>query len=212
MKDQILRKQQQRYAALRLIYHMVNGETDTSLSDHEYLEAAQSKLGLSSADAQSALSYLTTKGLCEGVTLQSFSLTLAGVDEVEAAETHPEEGTDHFDSPDIYQVQNINVYGGAVGSIQSGSHNTANVAQQINAPPSDMANAILDLRRAAAQLSPEGREDAEAALDGIEEQAKADKPKAGLVRVYAKTLNEYLLAYAPTIAMLVQHILEKASR
>jgi hypothetical protein len=55
------------------------------------------------------------------------------------------------------------------------------------------------------------REEVSDALAGLEEQAKAEKPKAGLVRSFARTLNAFLQGYGPTIAVIVEFIIARAA-
>jgi hypothetical protein len=141
-----------------------------------------------------------------------FGITYLGVLQIEATETEPTEGTEHFDPADIQNVQHVHVYGGVVGAVVSGSSNTANIAQQINPLPTEVATAFAKLREAASGLPDNEREEASDAIDGLEDEAKSDKPKSGRIRGYARTLNAYLLAYAPTIALLVEHVLSKAKQ
>ncbi|MRG97660.1 hypothetical protein GF068_37915 [Polyangium spumosum] len=188
----------QRHALLRAVYEMANGEPGSY--SYEGLYKCSESIGLSREETDSAFEWLVDRDLLARFATGYFELTRYGADEIEDSLRHPEKETEHF-AP----IVNMNIYGGNVGAIHTGRGNIDRVAQQVNAAATSDVLALFDKLRAGLQdLPPEKREEAKEIVDAFQEQATSAKPKMALIRSYANTLNEYLLAYGPTISTLVE--------
>jgi len=211
MSELIEKRDAKRSAALSLIYELTNGSPDVALLDDEFARSAQAQLGMSSQESQSVLDYLTRSGYCEAVDLNSFSITAKGIDLVET--TREESGArGNKDASPVHHVQNIQFYGSTVGAIQSGSHNTANVAQQVGSSVQDVLGLINELRAEIPKFPEDKREQAEALVDSIEEQAKQPEPKTKRIAAYAEALKQLGPGLVPTLAiieMIVKYFLTK---
>lgn len=195
----------QRYGILRGFYKRTNANPLKALLGDD-IEKIASEAGVSLAAANDAMRRLIDDKLIDYRGPQIWGITHKGVVEYEESRKLPVAGTEHF-PPSIIQIA---VYGGSVGAIQ-GAGSTANVQQQINAPPVEVAKAFATLRDALAEVPGADREEVSDALAGLEEQATAEKPKAGLVRSFARTLNTFLQGYGPTIAVIVEFIIARAT-
>jgi hypothetical protein len=206
MEDKIRKRDEQRYSLLRRIYEGIDSDIELKF-DNDELKKWGRDVGLSWMETRIAFEWLVEEGLAEHITQANSGLTHEGRREVEQSLRDPDDGTEHF-MPQV--INNVTNFYAAVGAVQQGSNNVANVAQQINSPPGEVVKAFSTLRDAIDKLTGEEREGADAALEGLEDEAKAEKPKPGRVRAFASALNTYLTAYAPTINTLVSIILGKA--
>jgi hypothetical protein len=186
----IQRKQEQRFALLRNVYDATGGRTSVSIDNEELTECGR-RAGLDDSQTQAAEEWLTNEGLLEGVTLQSVSLTHQGVVEIEASMTDPEEPTDHFPASVIQHVTNNYQINAPVGSIQTGSQNTANVTQSV-AVGDEVMKHIVTLRQAANKLDADRREEALELVETIESEAQSSKPKKSVIRQCGEGLKTLL--------------------
>jgi hypothetical protein len=205
MKDLVRKKDSQRHALLRAVYEAAKGEVGHDT--YETLYACGKKVGLSDEETTSAFDWLCDRGLMERFTSGSFTLTREGVDEMEESLRDPETPTEHF-APSM----TLNISGGTIGVIQTGSHNTAHVAQQLNAgATSDVLSLIEQLRQGVRQAPTDKHEEASTLVDAIEEEVKQPSKKSpALVKSYAGTLNQYMLAYAPVLSTIVDYVIAQA--
>ena len=116
--DDITRRQQQRFQALKYLYDKSQGTAQTQVMRDEMRQA----LGLSEEEARAISLYLVKEGLTDG-TMYSIGLTHRGVKEVEAFLTDPAKPTEHFPMNviNIGQGSGIHIQQGTVDSNQSGS-------------------------------------------------------------------------------------------
>jgi hypothetical protein len=160
------------------------------------------KKGVSRQDTEGAFDWLVGENLAERQTFDSVGITHYGVVEIEEAHDRPEHGTEHFAPAVIHQV---NHFHGTVGGVQTGSHNTMNVAQQFNAPA-----AIFDhfaaIRREVEQLPNDKKADAMELVEAMEAEAKKTEPKHVIFASYATALASLVTSVAPHIPPLLDWI------
>lgn len=202
----IEKRDHNRHALLRAVYELADGEaTDV---DYSSMYKKGEELGMSHEETESAFSWLQDKGLLKGHTNTSFTLKREGVDEMEESLRDPAHRTEHF--PPIATFNTINIHGGAVGSVQTGSHNVANVAQQFNTSAvADVLKLIEQLKGHLGEVQEEHQQEATELVEAIEEQAKSSSPKASRVKSYAQALQGYMVPYIPLITEIVKHFLIK---
>ncbi|MFO0589212.1 MAG: hypothetical protein U0441_16870 [Polyangiaceae bacterium] len=187
MEDIILKRDAQRLRILREVYKLTDGNTGLALDDEDLNKCADAA-GLSKADADLAFQWLENNGLMAAETMHHVSITPQGVEEAEASFRHPEDATDHFGAKVVNVTNNYSISGN-VGALQSGSGNTATIVQN-NAYGDRVIDAFSQLRRAAQRLDGEEREEAEALIDGMEEQVKSAKPNKAMVKTAAQSLKD----------------------
>jgi len=188
---------------LRCLYEEVGGHARIPAHLAKVFEKAVER-GVPSGETRPAFDYLVAQRLAERVTMGgTIRITHAGVVEFEATVQRPHEATKHFEPTTI---QNFN---GPVGVVQTGSHNTANVVQQVS-EAAELLRCIAQLRVEAEKLPKESeRVDAIEVVDALEAEAKAEQPKKALVKSYAGHLKEYLPTMIPVIQMIIELFLKK---
>jgi len=200
MTEAIAKREQYRLMMLKALYEQTNAGYWRSTPSAPFFNKMV-EIGIPKCEVEQAFTWLEGEGYAAGVIIGGIGITHAGVRAYEATQSRPAHGTAEFPASVINQVFNFNA---AVGGVQTSSHSTMNVEQQNNAAATSDVLALFDKLRAGLQeLPPEKREEATEIVDAFQEQATAAKPKMALVKSYASTLNEYLLAYGPTIATLV---------
>ncbi|MRG93881.1 hypothetical protein [Polyangium spumosum] len=203
MIARIEQKKQHRLCVLNRLYDETDGDTHAYVIGDQFFDGF-TKEGISPSDAESAFRWLADEGLAKfhGSLLM---IKHQGVVEIEQSREAPDEDTDHFPAAVIHQV---NHFHGTVGGVQTGSHNTMSVAQQINAP-AEIIGHFAALREAAQRLPEDKRSTAIEMVEGLEEEAKLDKPRKGRVESYGKTLVSLLVTMGPIIKMIVDWIATK---
>ena len=205
MEQKLQKKFELRYQLLRFIYDEVDGQSDLYPS-YSLLNDFCSKSRVAMEGTTAAFDWLANEGLVARFTNDSFHITHDGVREIEEASRRPAEGTEHFEPVVISNV--TNVYGGQVGSVQTGSQNTANVFQA--APVvDDILKLLAQLRAGVNQLPQEHQGEATAMIEVLEEEAKQPKPRAALVRRCSEWLNTHMGTFVPMIQMIVELFLKK---
>ncbi len=194
--EDIARRESDRFRVLEAIY---DGTGGNHLRFARFFNVATG-LGIPQSEQRDALSYLTRSGLLDfhgsggGVTI-----TLAGVNEVEAKRRKPAEPTEHFPAPVTITIN------GNVGAIQHGSGNVANVAQQIGMKVDEVSALVGELRAAAPEVEPAKRKRFEAAVNTVEKLAKSGEPDGDALELAAGFLEDSLspfIKYAGTLATL----------
>lgn len=199
-----MQKKTHRLQILQFIYDETDGQTGLYCPTHD-LVSDLGKLGITQPDAYNAIEYMIAEGLLDRVSQDSVGISHAGIQEVEQVHDNPDTDTQHFPTAVIHQVQHFH---GTVGGVQTGSGNTMNVAQQINAP-AEILGHFNALRAEAQKLPEDKRGTAIEMVDGLEEEAKLDKPRKGRVESYSKTLVPLLITMGPIIKMIVDWIAAK---
>lgn len=187
MEDIVLKRDAQRLRFLREIYKLTEGNTSLGLGEED-IEKCSRSAGLSDSEAELACQWLKNQGLLEPVTMYSVKITPEGVEEAEASFRRPNDPTDHF-AANVVNVTNNYSISGNVGALQSGSGNTATVVQN-NAYGDKVVDAFAQLRQAAQRLHGEEREDAEALIDGIEQQVTSPKPNKAIIKMAGESLKD----------------------
>lgn len=96
----------------------------------------------------------------------NYKIAHLGVKEIERSMQKPEEPTEHF-PPQI--IQNFT---GPVGAVQTGTHATANVTQDVGADLSDVLSLLEQLKSQIAELPQEQQEDASVSIEALEDELK----------------------------------------
>jgi len=202
MNQQVLEKTAHRLKLLDLLYDYVNGNPAIGVRPADFYKYASTN-GIALTEVQPAWQYLLAERLVTTPHVGQVGITHDGVKEVERARTRPDDGTEHFPAAAIHQVLHFH---GAVGGIQTGSHNTMNVAQQINVPPEILGH-FAALRAEAQKLPEDKRSTALELVDDIEEESKKETPKLSRLNAYAASLSTLLTTMGPAIAVIIEWIM-----
>lgn len=187
MESMVLKRDSQRLRLLREFYKLTDGDTHVGLDSEDRAKCA-SAAGVSDKEAELAYQWLENNGLLESLTLEHVRITPQGVEEAEMSFRHPHDATEHFGAQVVNVTNNYNISGN-VGALQSGSGNTANIVQN-NAYDDKVVDAFTRLRAAAQRLQGEEREEAEALIDGIEEQVQSQKPNKAMIKTAGESLKD----------------------
>lgn len=181
VENMVLKRQEQRFKLLREIYEALEGSQSKVLPGKGFYECADA-VRLARSEAEDAREWLYKQDLLRGFDGEGgVQLTQSGVQEVERSLAHPNEATEHFPMSVVQNVTHNYQISGPVGALQSGSHNTATVVQNVAVGDSAMT-ALAQLRHAAEKLSGEDREEAIELVDTIEEQVRSRKPKKSVIK------------------------------
>ncbi len=136
------------------------------------LEDLGQHLGIPYDDVRAAYGYFYEHGLVKGAGagLRVF-ITAHGVDVAEAAQ----------DPAPVEPPAVVNIQADTVGAVQTGSHSSANVVQNIGSLPQDIAEAFATLREAADRLEAAKQAEAIELVEALQEQALA-KAEGGAVK------------------------------
>lgn len=179
-------KQRRRYLVLSKLYELTDGEP-VRLAEADPVREAT---GLDEVTFHEAVQYLRGEGLLKTSNLV-LELTHAGVVEYERSLERPDVPTEHF------PVQVIQQFNAPVGAVQTGTHATANVVQQVGAGTGEVLELLGQLRRdIEATLPAEEREEALELVEGIEEEARSEKPRTARVKAFLKGLGNFALSTA----------------
>lgn len=179
-------KQRRRYLVLSKLYELTDGEP-VRLAEADSVREAT---GLDEVTFHEAVQYLRGEGLLKTSNLV-LELTHAGVVEYERSLERPDSPTEHF------PVQVIQQFNAPVGAVQTGTHATANVVPQVGAGAGEVLELLGQLRRdIEATLSAEERAEALELVEGIEEEARSEKPRTARVKAFMKGLGNFTLSTA----------------
>jgi hypothetical protein len=184
-RDLLRKRQEHRYRFLRALYDATRGSTSAFLNMWELGES----LDLSRQETNDVENYLGAERLLKPMALGGeISITHAGVQEVEASIERPDDDTDHFSAA---VINNFTTYHGPVIH-QSGSRNVANGVQN-NGVSGDQLSAVLaTIRRLAASLKPEERDQALELVQVVDEESRSPQPKKAMLRTALKGLKEFV--------------------
>ncbi|MGH9903263.1 MAG: hypothetical protein ACRD68_15765, partial [Pyrinomonadaceae bacterium] len=179
-------KQQQRYLVLSKLYELTDGRPVRRIEADEVREAT----GLTEAIFHDAVQYLKGEGLLKTSNLV-LELTHEGLVEYERSLEKPDAPTEHF------PVQVIQQFNAPVGAVQTGAHATANVVQNVGSSAGEVLELLDRLRRDIEATLPSG-EQAEALelVEGVEEEARSEKPRTARVKAFLKGLGNFTLSTA----------------
>ena len=179
-------KQRQRYLVLSKLYEL----TDSSPVRRVEADVVREATGLTEVTFHDCVQYLRGEGLLKTSNLV-LELTHAGIVEYERSLERPDAPTEHF------PVQVIQQFNAPVGAVQTGAHVTANVVQNFGASAGELLELLSRLRRdIEATLPSAEREEALELVEGIEEEARSEKPRAARVRAFLKGLGNFALSTA----------------
>jgi hypothetical protein len=179
-------KQRRRYLVLSKLYELTDGEP-VRLAE---ADAVREATGFDEVIFHEAVQYLRGEGLLKTSNLV-LELTHAGIVEYERSLERPDVPTEHF------PVQVIQQFNAPVGAVQTGTHATANVVQQIGAGTGEVLELLVQLRRGIeATLPAEERAEALELVEGIEEEARSEKPRTARVKAFMKGLGNFALSTA----------------
>lgn len=178
--DSIVEKQGRRYALLVKIYELTDGDESKII----HLEFPQ---GLDQRGAQAALDYLAGEGLISLLADDAplLQITHRGVVEVEESIASPTEPTEHF------PAQVIQHFHGAVGSVQTGNQNMANVVQVPGGDP-EVAKLLKELRRHLADETPERERDSLELWEGLSSEVESPNRSKSRIRLYLEGLGSFV--------------------
>jgi hypothetical protein len=179
-------KQRRRYLVLSKLYELTDGEP-VRLAE---ADAVREATGLDEVTFHEAVQYLRGEGLLKTSNLV-LELTHAGIIEYERSLERPDAPTEHF------PVQVIQQFNAPVGAVQTGAHATANVIQQVGTGAGEVLELLGQLRRdIEATLPAEERTEALELVEGIEEEARSEKPRMARVKAFMKGLGNFALSTA----------------
>lgn len=179
-------KQRQRYLVLSKLYEL----TDDSPARRVEADAVREATGLSEVAFHDAVQYLRGEGLLKTSNLV-LELTHAGIVEYERSLEKPDAPTAHF------PVQVIQQFNAPVGAVQTGAHATANVVQQVGASAGEVLELLARLRRDIEITLPQAEQvEALELVEGIEEEARSEKPRTARVKAFLKGLGNFALSTA----------------
>ena len=183
-EDELLVREREgrRFRILRRLYDMSGGSAERDVSYREVQTAER----LDDEQWWPAYYWLEAEGLLEEAVSSRVRLTAQGVDEIERTKKAPQSSTEHF--PSIVIQNNY----GNIGAIQSGSHNTANVSQQLNA--NTELRILVQQLHAAIEAQPDSPEKNEALeqFEVLKEEAEAEQPRPNRIKSCLKAIGGFV--------------------
>jgi len=191
VQSQISERTLQRFRFLKYLYEKAGGGEFVTVP-HE--DVAQN-VGLSEDDYTNAFRYLAQEGLVRGSD-KGVCLTHAGVVEIETALSHSETPTEHFpvNIIQIGQMSNSQIQQGTVGSTQSGSFASLDLAA--------VAEFVAGLKTVLPQLGLTGNNEAVARSDivTIETQLSSPQPKVEIIKESLRSMRSIAEGAAGSMA------------
>lgn len=178
--ESIIEKQKKRYKLLLRIYELTNGD-ETEILMLEASEESDSK------EIQSAVDYLAGEGLVKSLADEAplVSITHRGVVEVEESLLNPKQPTEHF----LPQV--IQHFHAAVGAVQTGNQNVANVAQNLSDDREVLA-LLEELRLHIVDEPSEKRHQGMELLEGLANEVNAERQSKPRIRLFLEGLGIFV--------------------
>lgn len=201
MQSAILEKEKKRYRFLLSLYELVEENNGDWISRPDIIKRS----GLDPRDAREAEDYLQGEGLLDVKTMGpdgSIELTHQGMVEVEQSIKNPDRSTSHFQYPAIHQVTQH--FHSAVGAVQTGNQNIANVNQTVGANTSEIIDLLRQARESFHQLPPTERQEATELADLIEGEVVSESPSPTKLKSYGRSLLP--LAEKVTTALVIEGI------
>jgi hypothetical protein len=179
--DLVAQKQKKRYKVLLDVWREVGGKE----YERTNFLVICGRQNIELEEAQEILNYLSTEGLVDFIPVFMVGLTHKGLVEIEKSINQPEKSTEHFPSTII---QNFNA---AVGTVQTGSHNTSNVNQNFGSSISEVSNLLNELRNSLKELPEEQKEEAIESTDFIEGEIVSESPSKTKLKAFLKQLGTF---------------------
>lgn len=177
-------KQRQRYLVLSKLYELTDGHPVRRVA----ADAVRETTGLTEVTFHDAVQYLRGEELLKTSNLV-LELTHQGLVEYERSLEKPDAPTEHF------PVQVIQQFNAPVGAVQTGAHATANIVQNVGA--GEVLELLAKLRRDIETTLPvEERVEALELVEGIEEEARSEKPRTTRIKAFLKGLGNFTLSTA----------------
>jgi chitinase len=178
--DTIAEQKLRRFRFLKYLYERTGGSEAESVP-HE--DIAQN-IGLSQDGYRNVWLYLAHEGLVDG-TRGSARLTHAGVVEIEAALSNPDQPTVHFPVNIIHieQMSHSQIQQGTAGSTQSGTFTSLDLGA--------VAEFVRELKAQLSQLGLAGDDEAVAQSDitTIESQLSSPRPKVEIIKESLRSIR-----------------------
>ncbi len=208
MTNGIKRRQEQRYAVLKQMYDIAVEKENNSERTYFNSKSLVEVLPYPEQEIESALTYLKGQHLVEFVFKTwseppTYRISHLGIREIERSMQEPAEATKHFSSQ---IVQNFH---GAVGAVQTGTHTTANVTQNIGADLSDVLNLLEQLKPQVTELPPEQQESALVSIEVLEDELKSQDENPKRIRgllVGLGGIARGTVIFASQVAILAQQL------
>jgi hypothetical protein len=179
-------KQQQRYLVLSKLYDLTDGRSGRRVGSDKLWEAT----GLSETTFRDVVQYLKGEDLLKTSNLV-IELTHSGLVEYERSLEKPDVPTEHF------PVQVIQQFNAPVGAVLTGAHATANIIQNVGSNAGEMLQLLAQLRRDIEITLPQAEQvEALELVEGIEEEARSEKPRTARVKAFLKGLGNFALSTA----------------
>jgi len=168
-----------------LIHFYENGATN--LGNTLMFDEVINTLGIDEKESEEILLHLSSQGknYLKWYGSGNAHLTAQGlfyVESVIAAMNQPKE------QPIPSVVHN---YHSPVGAVQTGSHNTANVTQNVGTHTAEILKLLSDLRQSFQNLPSEQKEEATELVDGIEQEVKSDKPRLRNIKALLESAKDF---------------------
>jgi hypothetical protein len=178
--DGIAEQKLRRFRFLKYLYERTGGRETEIVPDAEAMQGS----ALSKEEFDLVCDYLLKEGLVEG-TFDAVCLTHAGVVEIEAALSQPDQPTEHFPVNIIHieQMSHSQIQQGTVGSTQSGTFASLDVAA--------VAEFVRGLKAQLPQLGLADDDEAVAQSDivTIETQLSSPRPKAEIIKESLRSIR-----------------------
>ncbi len=181
LKKAARKKMTKRNELFRWIFDQCEGKQYTDAHLRNFLE---SNSDWTENDLSSVSDYLEGEGLIEQKDDSGLLVWLTH-EGVKAGDSPAE--VDSSTKASIVQHTQHNIFNAAVGAVQQGDQNIANVAQSVGANLAEVADLLKELRN---HIDPEHREDGIEYIDAIEEELAKDVPKESRLRVFLKGVGD----------------------
>jgi hypothetical protein len=177
--DSIVAKQRKRYALLKRVYELTNGDETKPI----ILEPPEN---IQPSELLSIIDYLSGEGLLESLADNAPFVRIShrGVVEVEESLLNPTKPTEHF----LSQV--IQHFHGSVGSVQTGNQNIAYVTQQI--ADLDVRELIKELRKHLMDETSDVKREGGELLDGLEAELSSGSKSESRIKLYLNGLAAFV--------------------
>lgn len=179
---------QQRFQFLKTVYELTEG------CPYSYVDMWKigENQGLSPADTQNIVTWLFDEGLLgDGSLGGGIRISHKGVQEIEAALSHPEQGTQYFPST---VINIVNIGNMTNSQIQQGTTASTQSFKQALASMDSIRDELEKLKSAVANLNldDETKLEVEAQIATVEAQLKSKRPIRVIIEESAKSLRNLL--------------------
>lgn len=184
-------KQKRRYELLLALWIEAGCKERSSVS----FQAVAEKSGFTEEEYGEIFNYFNAEGFFVDANFGStVSLSHSAIREIENSLNHPQQSTEHFQST---VIQNFH---GAVGAVQTGNQNIANVNQNIGQNFSEILEQLAHLKREFQALPDGDREKAIEVIDAIAEEVKSESPSKGKIKSFLLATKDFAVKTGTELA------------